>query len=44
LDTARLAHVLDGETAEEAEEPEAVLDRRPAHLAPPVAASAASAR
>jgi len=33
LDTARLARVLDGETAEEAEEPEAVLDRRPAHLA-----------
>jgi aerobic C4-dicarboxylate transport protein len=34
LDTARLARTLDGETAEEAEEPEAVLDRRPAHLAP----------
>ena len=34
LDTARLRSVLDGETAEEAEEPEAVLDRRPAHLAP----------
>jgi aerobic C4-dicarboxylate transport protein len=33
LDTARLRSVLDGETAEEAEEPEAVLDRRPAHLA-----------
>ena len=34
LDTARLRSVLDGETAEEADEPEAVLDRRPAHLAP----------
>jgi len=33
LDTARLRSVLDGETAEEAEEPEAVLDRRPAHAA-----------
>ena len=32
LDTARLRSVLDGETTEEAEEPEAVLDRRPAHL------------
>jgi len=34
LDTERMRGVLDGETAEEAEEPEAVLDRRPAHLAP----------
>ena len=33
LDTERMRRVLDGETAEEAEEPEAVLDRRPAHLA-----------
>ena len=33
LDTARLRSVLDGETAEEAEEPEAVLDRHPAHVA-----------
>jgi aerobic C4-dicarboxylate transport protein len=32
LDTARLRTVLDGETAEEAEEPEAVLDRHPAHV------------
>ncbi len=32
LDTERLRRTLDGETAEEAEEPEAVLDRRPAHL------------
>ena len=43
LDTARLRTVLDGETAEEAEEPEAVLDRKPAHLAvpgsPPIAAA-----
>ncbi|HEX4232661.1 MAG TPA: dicarboxylate/amino acid:cation symporter [Caldimonas sp.] len=34
LDTERLRRTLDGETLEEAEEPEAVLDRRPAHLAP----------
>jgi len=34
LDTARMRRTLDGETAEEAEEPEAVLDRHPAHLAP----------
>jgi aerobic C4-dicarboxylate transport protein len=34
LDTERMRRTLDGETAEEAEEPEAVLDRRPAHLAP----------
>ena len=33
LDTARLRSVLDGETADEAEEPEAVLDRHPAHAA-----------
>ena len=33
LDTERLRRTLDGETAEEADEPEAVLDRRPAHLA-----------
>ena len=33
LDTARMRRTLDGETAEEAEEPEAVLDRHPAHLA-----------
>jgi len=43
LDTARLRTVLDGETAEEAEEPEAVLDRHPAQLAargsPPIAAA-----
>jgi aerobic C4-dicarboxylate transport protein len=32
LDTERLRRTLDGETSEEAEEPEAVLDRRPAHL------------
>ena len=32
LDTERLRRTLDGETAEEAEEPEAVLDRRPAPL------------
>ena len=45
LDTERLRRTLDGETAEEAEEPEAVLDRRPAHLAPsgssPIPAAAA---
>jgi aerobic C4-dicarboxylate transport protein len=34
LDTERLRRTLDGETAEEAEEPEAVLDRKPAPLAP----------
>jgi aerobic C4-dicarboxylate transport protein len=34
LDTERMRRTLDGETLEEAEEPEAVLDRRPAHLAP----------
>jgi aerobic C4-dicarboxylate transport protein len=34
LDTARLDRTLDGETADEAEEPEAVLDRRPAPAAP----------
>jgi aerobic C4-dicarboxylate transport protein len=34
LDTARMRRALDGETVEEAEEPEAVLDRHPAHLAP----------
>jgi aerobic C4-dicarboxylate transport protein len=34
LDTARMRSTLDGETAEEAEEPEAVLDRNPAQLAP----------
>jgi aerobic C4-dicarboxylate transport protein len=34
LDTARMRRTLDGETAEEADEPEAVLDRHPAHLAP----------
>jgi aerobic C4-dicarboxylate transport protein len=33
LDTARLRSVLDGETADEAEEPEAVLDRHPAYAA-----------
>ena len=33
LDTERMRRTLDGETAEEAEEPEAVLDREPAHLA-----------
>src|SRR6478735_614510 len=33
LDTERMRRTLDGETAEEAEEPEAVLDRKPAHLA-----------
>ena len=33
LDTERMRRTLDGETAEEAEEPEAVLDRQPAHLA-----------
>ena len=33
LDTARLRSVLDGETTDEAEEPEAVLDRHPAHAA-----------
>jgi aerobic C4-dicarboxylate transport protein len=32
LDTARMRRTLDGETTEEAEEPEAVLDRHPAHL------------
>jgi aerobic C4-dicarboxylate transport protein len=37
LDTERLRRTLDGETAEEAEEPEAVLDRRPGHLAAPAA-------
>jgi len=35
LDTERMRRTLDGETAEEAEEPEAVLDRKPAHLAVP---------
>jgi len=43
LDTERMRRTLDGETAEEAEEPEAVLDRKPAHLAvpgsPPIAAA-----
>jgi aerobic C4-dicarboxylate transport protein len=34
LDIERMRRTLDGETAEEAEEPEAVLDRRPARLAP----------
>ena len=33
LDTERMRRVLDGETAEESDEPEAVLDRRPAHAA-----------
>ncbi len=32
LDSERMRRVLDGETAAEAEEPEAVLDRRPAQL------------
>ena len=32
LDTARMRRMLDSETADEAEEPEAVLDRHPAHL------------
>jgi aerobic C4-dicarboxylate transport protein len=32
LDTERLRRTLDGETAEEADAPEAVLDRHPAHL------------
>ena len=32
LDTARMRRTLDGETSEEAEEPEAVLDRHPAHM------------
>ena len=32
LDTERLRRTLDGEADEEAEEPEAVLDRHPAHL------------
>jgi len=32
LDAAQMRRTLDGETAEEAEEPEAVLDRHPAHL------------
>jgi len=43
LDTERMRRTLDGETAEEAEEPEAVLDREPAHLAvsgsPPISAA-----
>jgi aerobic C4-dicarboxylate transport protein len=34
LDTERMRRTLDGETLEEAEDPESVLDRRPAHLAP----------
>jgi aerobic C4-dicarboxylate transport protein len=34
LDTERMRRTLAGETAEEAEAPEAVLDRRPAPLAP----------
>jgi aerobic C4-dicarboxylate transport protein len=33
LDTERMRRTLDGETVEEAEEPEAVLDRKRAHLA-----------
>ncbi|HEX7435297.1 MAG TPA: dicarboxylate/amino acid:cation symporter [Caldimonas sp.] len=45
LDTERMRRVLDGETAEESEEPEAVLDRRPVHIAAsgtsPVPAAAA---
>ena len=32
IDTERVRRVLNGETADEAEEPEAVLDRRPAQL------------
>src|SRR5664279_2896617 len=32
LDSARLRRALDGETDDEADAPEAVLDRRPAHL------------
>jgi aerobic C4-dicarboxylate transport protein len=44
LDTARLRTVLDGETAEEAEEPEAVLDRHPAQLAAPGSPPIAAAR
>jgi aerobic C4-dicarboxylate transport protein len=34
LDTERMRRTLSGETAEEAEAPEAVLDRHPAPLAP----------
>jgi aerobic C4-dicarboxylate transport protein len=34
LDTERMRRTLDGETAEEADDPEAVLDRERAHLAP----------
>jgi aerobic C4-dicarboxylate transport protein len=34
LDTERMRRTLDGETAEEADDPEAVLDRKRAHLAP----------
>jgi len=34
LDTARLQRQLNGETEEDAEEPEAVLDRTEAHMAP----------
>ena len=33
LDTERMRRTLDGETAEEADDPEAVLDRKRAHLA-----------
>ena len=34
LDTERVRRTLNGETAEEADDPEAVLDRKRAHLAP----------
>jgi len=34
LDTERMRRTLNGETAEEADDPEAVLDRERAHLAP----------
>jgi aerobic C4-dicarboxylate transport protein len=34
LDAARLQRQLNGETGDEAEEPEAVLDRTEAHMAP----------
>ncbi|MGZ5724407.1 MAG: cation:dicarboxylate symporter family transporter, partial [Caldimonas sp.] len=43
LDSERLRRTLDGETDEVAEEPEAVLDRRPAHLAAPATSPAAAA-
>ncbi|MGZ5906333.1 MAG: cation:dicarboxylate symporter family transporter, partial [Reyranella sp.] len=43
LDTERLRRTLDGETADEADEPEVVLDRHPAHIAPSATSPIAAA-